>query len=129
MGRMDMFLQRAPRGELPPPAEDPVSAPQAAGAVLAGLLPAPPRAHAPPEYWDDLFNAVTQRLGKLVSVPQMLGGESAAVRAELTTDVMECVAALDQLHGVLGNQMQRCAELEREVATLQAALAQASLLR
>ncbi|MES2424465.1 MAG: hypothetical protein V4562_08560 [Pseudomonadota bacterium] len=126
---MDMFLQRAPRGELPPPPEDPASAAQGAALALGEPAPAALRTQAPPEYWDDMFNAVTERLGKLVCVPQSLGGESAAVRAELTTDVMECVAALDQLHGVLGNQMQRCAELEREVATLQAALAQASLLR
>lgn len=89
----------------------------------------PPR--LPPDVaiqdWDELLSAVEMRLRLTAdalpcSVPGLqshdtLGGAQA--------DVLECVAALDQLHTTLMNELGRRRQLELEVFDAQTALAQA----
>jgi diguanylate cyclase len=77
-----------------------------------------------PADWNVLFAAVRTRLAAIVAerftVRSLL---SAPQRAErVRAGVMDCVAALDQLHGTLLNELSRSADLEQQVLELRAAL-------
>lgn len=77
--------------------------------------------------WDDLLCAVKDRLrltvGELEAAPSELQAQDTTHRVQ--TSVLECVAALDQLHTTLAHELSRRQELEREVFDAQTALAQA----
>ena len=75
--------------------------------------------------WDMMFRAVEERLssavGKvLVATP---GLEPQTAAALVQTIVLECVAALDQLHAALTHERRRRHQLEQETGDAQAALA------
>ena len=71
--------------------------------------------------WNDLFNAVKDRLRSTVAEPDSLASNAHRVRAS----VLECVQALDQLHATLSHEFERSQQLEVDVRSAQAALAQA----
>ncbi len=76
---------------------------------------------------DDLLNAVRAKLrltvaDRLAQIPELLALDAAFA---VQTSVLECVAALDQLHLTLSHELARRHELEIEVAEANAALAQA----
>ncbi|MBK5207018.1 MAG: hypothetical protein JJD98_16940 [Polaromonas sp.] len=77
--------------------------------------------------WGELFHAVTSRLrltvGEPLAVTPVAQAHDAA--AGVQTIVLECVAALDQLHAALTYERGRREHLEREVFNAQAALARA----
>jgi len=69
------------------------------------------------EDWDTLFRAVEERLKRMVderytatSHPQMCD-----LRGSVQETVLECVAALDQLHAVLTHERERFHQLESGV--------------
>ena len=77
--------------------------------------------------WDELFSAVEARLtatvGELFAV---LPGTSASVCANrIRISVLECVAALHQLHSTVTHELARRQRLEAELADTQTALAEA----
>lgn len=77
--------------------------------------------------WNDLFAAVKARLralvGERVTVRTVL---SAPVRAsQVQAGVLECVAALDQLHATLVQELARSGALELQLFDAQSALASA----
>jgi diguanylate cyclase (GGDEF)-like protein len=69
--------------------------------------------------WDDLFDAVRERLS--LSVADAPGGAGGWMRA----CVLQCVEALGQLHAGLQHERQRNLQIERERFHLRASLAQA----
>lgn len=76
---------------------------------------------------DILFNAVKARLSltvgeRLVTTPEL---QRLAISSQVQTSVLECMAALDQLHMTLMNELGRRQHLELEVFDAKAALAQA----
>ncbi len=76
---------------------------------------------------DDLLNAVRAKLrltvaDRLAQIPELLTLDAAFA---VQTSVLECVAALDQLHLTLSHELARRHELEIELAAAHAALAQA----
>ena len=77
--------------------------------------------------WEDLLSAVKSRLsataGALLDGPPDQHPEHAAARTQAS--VLECVAALDQLHITLRHELARGAQLEQELADLQSSLAHA----
>lgn len=77
--------------------------------------------------WDELFHAVTSRLRLTVGEPLAATPEAQAHDAAggIQIIVLECVAALDQLHAALTHERGRRAQLEREVFNAQSALARA----
>lgn len=77
--------------------------------------------------WDDLLNAVKARLRLTVGI---CAGATAELRAPdkalwVQAGVLECVAALDQLHASLKHDRLRHRQLELEVFSAQTELAQA----
>lgn len=77
--------------------------------------------------WDDLLNAVKARLRLTVGI---CAGATAELRAPdkalwVQAGVLECVAALDQLHASLKHDRLRHRQLELEVFSVQTELAQA----
>jgi diguanylate cyclase len=77
--------------------------------------------------WDDLLSAVKARLRLTVgalpaSTPEPQAHDAAA---RTQASVLECVAALDQLHTTLTHELGRRQQLELEVFDAQTALAQA----
>ena len=82
--------------------------------------------------WDNLFNAVKERLIRTVYMPDTWQDVAAvdlgAVRTR--TAVLECVAALDQLHATVTAEMARREVLELEVfdANMSLAHTRAALL-
>jgi diguanylate cyclase len=86
-----------------------------------------PKADVAIEQWDDLFSAVKATLRLTVDERS---AESTEVQTRRTTGqiqvgVQECVAALDQLHATLTNELGRRHQLELQVFNAQSALAQA----
>lgn len=77
--------------------------------------------------WDDLMNAVKVRLRETVAEATLETSEPALEHAAeaMRTSVLECVAALDQLHSTLVHELGRCRQLKLEVLSAQSALAQA----
>jgi diguanylate cyclase len=76
---------------------------------------------------DDLLSAVKAKLrltvaDKLAQIPELRAVDAAAT---VQTSVLECVAALDQLHLTLSHELARRQQLELEVFETQTALAQA----
>ncbi len=69
--------------------------------------------------WRDLFNAVLTRL-RATAVEAGAEPVGSGMRAA----VLECVAALDQLHGTLTHAVDRCQQLDRDVLDAQIALQQ-----
>lgn len=76
-----------------------------------------PLPHARPdiaiEDWDVLFCAVTARL-RLIVAERLVTPTSPGLAIEVNrvrVDVLECVAALDQLHATLTEELGRCAQL------------------
>lgn len=80
--------------------------------------------------WDELLHAVTSRLrltvGEPLAVTPVAQAHDAAAGVQVI--VLECVAALDQLHAVLTYERGRREHIEREVFNAQAALARALAL-
>ena len=79
-------------------------------AVLASAAASPLRSSVATGDWDDMFSAVTARLGLIVTAPPASTSASPpadeAIRIRLA--VLECVAALEQLHATLKNELGRC---------------------
>jgi len=75
--------------------------------------------------WDDLFNAVTARLQQVVGSsrpPELLpSGDADLIR----TQVLQCVAALEQLQTTMSHYIERGRVLDLDMATTQGALTQA----
>ena len=77
------------------------------------------------EDWDNLFNAVKSRLRSLVHEP-LAPLVLPPVAAERVHDgVLDCVGALDKLHGLLKHELALRQQLEREIFDLHATLVQA----
>ena len=72
-------------------------------------------------HWDDLFNAVKDRLRRMVGDGLASGGGDASAR--LRAGVLECAGALDQLHATLVHEVSRRHQLESEMLDSQSALA------
>jgi hypothetical protein len=78
--------------------------------------------------WGLLFAAVQDRLRIIVGEPVDASGALPAQQrplARVKVEVLECVAALDTLAASFAHELQRCRQLELEVAAAQSALAQA----
>ena len=77
--------------------------------------------------WDELFRAVTSRLRLTVGEPLVATPEAWVhdIADGVQVIVLECVAALDQLHAALTHERGRREQIEREVFNAQAALARA----
>ena len=75
------------------------------------------------EHWDDLFNAVKVRLSTACVVPADDSANAQAAR--MSTTVLECVQALEQLHSTLAHEVDRRQRYEREAAAARAELARA----
>lgn len=75
--------------------------------------------------WNDLFSAVKARLrdtvGERVTVRTLLTAPARA--SQVQASVLECVAALDQLHATMLQELARSSELELQVFDAQIALA------
>lgn len=94
----------------------------------AGALPEPSTAVAPPLLmadWNDLLDAVMERLRSDVHDPLLHSDPSPSVTLSQTAReaVLGCVAALDQLHASVRQELGRRQRLELEVFDLQTALA------
>jgi hypothetical protein len=77
--------------------------------------------------WDELFRAVTTRLRVTVGEPLAATSDAWVLDMEgrIQVIVLECVAALEQLHTALTDERDRREQFEREVLNAQAALARA----
>ena len=77
--------------------------------------------------WGDLLNAVSQRLRAIVGrrLVTLSGLPVNDARSRTQTGVLDCATALDQLHALVLRQLEGQRRLEHEMATTQAALAQA----
>jgi diguanylate cyclase len=76
--------------------------------------------------WDDLLSAVKARLKLTVGEGLPATSERDVHDAHwFQASVLECVAALDQLHTTLTHELDRCRQLKVEVAEAETALAQA----
>ena len=77
--------------------------------------------------WDALFSAVRARL-RLTVGPRLAAPNGPQQQREpevrIAASVLECVAALDQLHATLSHEQARRGQLERELFDAQTALAQ-----
>lgn len=84
--------------------------------------------HIDIEDWDDLYRAVEARLKETVGERLALAPEPQATRdtaGRVQVIVLECVAALDQLHTSLTLERSRRYQLELELLAAKTALAQA----
>ena len=80
----------------------------------------------PIEDWDDLFNAVKERLKKIaVERARAVQPPAACVDSLGSADggVLECVQALDQLHVALSQERTRRRQVELELLEAQSGLA------
>jgi len=93
-------------------------------AAAAAGLRSPP-ADVTLDDWQDLFNAVKARLRQTVGEPAGPRPMGPAAFLQIQAGVLECAAALDQLHDTLVRELGRCRQLDREMRTTQDALAQA----
>jgi len=77
--------------------------------------------------WDALFRAIEDRLRRTVGEPLANAPDAAAqdAAAGVRTIVLECVAALEQLHTALTHERGRREQLERGLHDAQATLARA----
>lgn len=91
----------------------------------AGSMPA----YRPPEIdienWDDMFSAVKAQLRQTVGEHAEHGPVAADGAGRVQTSVLECVAALDQLHAGLARERERRHVLELQVLNTQNELGQA----
>lgn len=124
------FQEGGLHGEAPP--ADPVpAAVQAGGAPahdIAGNAAARGRrlsAHVATGDWHDLLNAVKARLRQTVEDPAALPPQAQETFQQVQASVLDCATALDQVHAMLAHELSRCRELDQELRTTQAALAQA----
>lgn len=90
---------------------------------------AQPARRAPPipiEDWDALFDAVKERLARVVGRQRMppAGPEAADPALHVRTAVLKCVEALGQLHQLLGHERDDRQSLERSLLEARTALAQ-----
>ena len=77
---------------------------------------------------DALFCAVTARLRRIADGSTDAGAAPAIdANDRMRSSVLECVAALDQLHAMLAHEVERRQRLEQIVTNAQAALARAPL--
>ncbi|WP_349743039.1 GGDEF domain-containing protein [Roseateles cavernae] len=99
---------------------------------MPGSLPSQDRRVAPlPDIrlcdWELLFDAVTSRLratvGERLTMRTLLSAPARA--SQVQTSVLECAAALDQLHATLARELARSGALELQVFDAQSALASA----
>lgn len=76
----------------------------------------------PVEDWDILFRAVEERLTRMVDERHAATDHSGMhdMRGSARETVLECVAALDQLHAALAHERARYHQLERDMRELQA---------
>jgi len=74
--------------------------------------------------WDDLFSAVKQRLARVVSTQDLSSGSAAPTTGQTRSAILECVAALDQLHATVTTELMRRDGLEMAVFEAQTSLAQ-----
>ena len=94
--------------------------------ICAKPAPAAGFDHVPIEDWDDLFNAVKDRLKKIAGErARALQTPAACVDSLGSADsgVLECVQALDQLHVALSNERTRRRQVELELLEAQSGLA------
>ena len=77
--------------------------------------------------WNDLLCAVKDRLTQIVRDPPGATHESPLLdrATRVQGGVLDCVAALDQLHSTLMHELSRCRMVEREAFEARIALAQA----
>lgn len=75
--------------------------------------------------WVTLFSAVTARLRFTAAGQPAVTNDEHALQASgrLRADVLDCVTALDQLHGMLSGALERQRGLEIEIQTLRSELA------
>ncbi len=77
--------------------------------------------------WNDLLTAVKSRLrntvGEFLSPASDLNAPATAER--IRVNVLECVAALDQLHATLDHELSRRTQLELELVEVRSALERA----
>ena len=97
-------------------------------ASLYGVIgaPTPAPGDIALEDWDDLFRAVQDRLKLTVGV-QLEDAAAAAPLAPLSAEhvqanVLECVAALEQLHRTISHDTERRRQLELDIADALAVL-------
>lgn len=76
--------------------------------------------------WDMLFDAVKDRIRSIVGEQPLLSYELPAhdIALRVRASVLECVAALDQLHTMLMQERARRRQLQTEVCEVRVALAQ-----
>ena len=95
------------------------------------LLVSPPRGVQSTDVgigdWNDLLCAVKVRLTQIVRHPPGVSHDSLLLDQAnwVQAGVLDCVAALDQLHSTLTHELARCREVEREAFEARIALAQA----
>jgi diguanylate cyclase (GGDEF)-like protein len=75
--------------------------------------------------WDVLFTAVTARLQQIVGSSRPPGMPSSDDPGQIRTQVLQCVAALEQLHTTMSHYIERGRALERDLSSAQGALTQA----
>lgn len=77
--------------------------------------------------WNDLLCAVKVRLTQIVRQPPGVSHDSLLLDQAnwVQSGVLDCVAALDQLHSTLTHELSRCRKVEREAFEARIALAQA----
>ena len=76
--------------------------------------------------WNDLLCAVKVRLTQILRHPPGVSHDTLLDQASwVQTGVLDCVAALDQLHSTLTHELSRCRKVEREAFEARIALAQA----
>jgi hypothetical protein len=83
--------------------------------------PAPTTSHLPVADWDDLLNAVKDRLRLTVAEQRAATAEPLADRVRQA--VLDGVEALDLLHASVTRERHRYQQLERQLQALQADLA------
>lgn len=77
--------------------------------------------------WNDLLCAVKVRLTQIVRHPPAVSHDTLLLDQAnwVQAGVLDCVAALDQLHSTLTHELSRCRKVEREAFEARIALAQA----
>ncbi|WP_088278976.1 hypothetical protein [Ideonella sp. A 288] len=90
-------------------------------------LPTGFRADIPAEDWELLFGAVLVRLQLTVDDDpgRLLSGSHPAPHCRIQSTVVECIAALEQLHSALSREARRRAQLEQSLQEVTDALARA----
>lgn len=114
-----MAAQPARLTQTPPAAPTPAD-PAIVAAGLARLV-APVSPPAPIGEWQQRLRAVQARLAG----PAATATGDAAVRSRMEDELLECLALLDRLDGLLADELARQRQQDLDVAGLRAALAQA----